>query len=334
MTPLGAPICGYPQTGQLQITDPRLRLSADDSGPQRSYVVSTMERNAAKHTVEERRERDVEERRGRDSPSAAFADILCAVDGSRNAHEAARQAIALSGPDASLSFIAAFHSVGVGLVAQADVSEKRASAALAEAAQLAHEAGIHASTELRSGAPVSDLLIEAGAHHELLAFGCRGGSRAGGIMLGSTATQIAHRTEGAALVARRGPNGEGFPQRVLLATDGSPGSWAAARAALEVVRSCRSALRFVYVPDGMHPERHREVLKQIDAVDEVTGTRPAVADSPGSVVEQICGAASADRTSLVVLGHRGVRGVRALGSVSERVVHQAPCSVLVVPPPP
>ncbi|MGE5407272.1 MAG: universal stress protein [Syntrophothermus sp.] len=31
------------------------------------------------------------------------------------------------------------------------------------------------------------------------------------------------------------------------------------------------------------------------------------------------------------IGRRGVSGIKALGSVSERVVHRAPCSVLVMP---
>jgi nucleotide-binding universal stress UspA family protein len=33
---------------------------------------------------------------------------------------------------------------------------------------------------------------------------------------------------------------------------------------------------------------------------------------------------------LVVVGSRGLHGVQALGSVSERVAHRAVCSVLVV----
>jgi nucleotide-binding universal stress UspA family protein len=33
---------------------------------------------------------------------------------------------------------------------------------------------------------------------------------------------------------------------------------------------------------------------------------------------------------LVVVGSRGVHGLRALGSVSERVAHQAHCTALVV----
>ena len=33
---------------------------------------------------------------------------------------------------------------------------------------------------------------------------------------------------------------------------------------------------------------------------------------------------------LIVVGHRGLHGLRALGSVSERVAHEAQASVLVV----
>jgi nucleotide-binding universal stress UspA family protein len=41
----------------------------------------------------------------------------------------------------------------------------------------------------------------------------------------------------------------------------------------------------------------------------------------------------AAQSSLIVIGPRGVSGGKALGSVSERVVHGAACSVLVVPSP-
>jgi nucleotide-binding universal stress UspA family protein len=281
-----------------------------------------MARNAAEQSVE-----------GSDrSRSAAFGDILCAVDGSRDAGEAVRQAIALCGPGTFLSFLAVFHSRGAGLAAQAELSEGRASAALEEAAQLARQAGIRASTELRSGAPASDLLLEQAAGHDLLVLGHRGGSRLGGIMLGSTATQIAHRAAGPVLVTRHSPDGEDFPRRVLLATDGSAGSWAAARMATQVARARGSVLDLVYVPDGMHPERYREVLKQTAMIEKATGASPTVADTPGHVAAQICEAASADGSSLIAIGSRGLKGIEALGSVSERVVHQAPCSVLVVPP--
>lgn len=261
-----------------------------------------------------------------------FSDILCAVDGSRGSREAVRQAIALGSPGAALGFVAVHHEVGVGLTAQAALSEQRASNALDDAVFRAREAGIRASTSLLSGAPVSDLLLAEAAEHDLLVLGCHGGSRLGGIMLGSTATQIAHRAERPLLVARRTADGDDFPQSVLLATDGSPGSWAAARVATRLAQAQRSELRLVSVPDGTHPERYREVLKQLTVIEKATGTSPAVVDNPGHVAERIGEAARAAQSSLIVIGRRGVGGVKALGSVSERVVHRAPCSVLVVPP--
>jgi nucleotide-binding universal stress UspA family protein len=42
--------------------------------------------------------------------------------------------------------------------------------------------------------------------------------------------------------------------------------------------------------------------------------------------------AKAEDVSLIVIGTRRRAGLSALGSVSRRVIHKAPCSVLVVPP--
>lgn len=257
-----------------------------------------------------------------------FNDVLCAVDGSCGSAEAVHQATALCG---SLRLVAVCHELRSGKHAQVDLSERRAREALDEAAYTARQAGVEVSTELLHGAPTSDLLLDEAAEHDLLVVGCHGGSRAGGIMLGSTATQVAHRTEQPLLIARRTADGKDFPQTVLLATDGSPGSWAAARIATRISQSKNSELRLVHVPDGMHPERYREVLKQLTVIEKATGSAPAVVDSQGHVAERIGEAARAAQSSLIVIGRRGVGGIKALGSVSERVVHRAPCSVLAVP---
>jgi nucleotide-binding universal stress UspA family protein len=39
---------------------------------------------------------------------------------------------------------------------------------------------------------------------------------------------------------------------------------------------------------------------------------------------------TSETVDLIVVGSRGLRGVRALGSLSERIAHEAHCSVLVV----
>jgi nucleotide-binding universal stress UspA family protein len=60
------------------------------------------------------------------------------------------------------------------------------------------------------------------------------------------------------------------------------------------------------------------------ALDEV----PRLERRHGHPVEVLL--AAADNADLVVLGSRGLHGLPALGSVSERVAHRATCSVLVV----
>jgi nucleotide-binding universal stress UspA family protein len=259
-----------------------------------------------------------------------FKDVLCAVDGSRGSEEALHQAIALGAAGSTLHFVAVSNERTFGERAQVDLSEARGREALDDAVYSAHQAGVDSSARLLHGASTADLLLAEAAGHELLAIGCHGEPRLGGVVTGATATLLAHRTEGPLLVARISA-GSQFPQSILLATDGSPGSWAAARAATRLSQAHGSELRLVYVPDGMHPERYREVLKQMTVIEKAMGSSPSVADDPGHVTEQILKAADARRTSLIVIGHRGVRGVRALGSVSERIVNRAPCSVLVVP---
>jgi nucleotide-binding universal stress UspA family protein len=274
-----------------------------------------------------------EARQPRSKPPPPFTDILCAVDGSHGSDEGTHQAIALCRPEAALRFVAISHQIGTGLSAQADLSEMRARSALEKSVSIARRAGIGASASLLRGAPASDLLLAEATKHELLVVGCHGGSRLGGIMLGSTASQLAHRAERPLLVARRTVDADRFPQSILLATDGSPGSWAAARISTGLAKAERSELRLVYVPDGTHPERYREVLKQLTVIEKATGSPPAVVDNPGHVAERIGEAARAAQSSVIVIGRRGASGIKALGSVSERVVHRAPCSALVVPPP-
>ena len=47
------------------------------------------------------------------------------------------------------------------------------------------------------------------------------------------------------------------------------------------------------------------------------------------MADRICDEAKGYRASMVVIGRRGLGGAKALGSVSERVLHRAQCSVLV-----
>jgi nucleotide-binding universal stress UspA family protein len=214
----------------------------------------------------------------------------------------------------------------------AQLAEGRAQKALRRANRLAERAGVSAVAELRNGRSASRVLLNQAKHHDLLVVGSRGNSRAQGILLGSVASKAAHTSETALLVARSSADREAFPERLLLASDGSAGSWAAARTASRIARARGSQVEIVYVPDRMDAGRQRTVSRQALEIRDAIGVEPAFAEAPGHVARRIVEAAESAKSSLVVVGKRGLKGPRALGSVSERVVHQARCSVLVVPP--
>ncbi|MFI5027617.1 MAG: universal stress protein [Solirubrobacterales bacterium] len=269
---------------------------------------------------------------GGGAPQAVFPDIVCGIDGSRGGKLAARQAMALSGPDGVIRFVAIHHTVGVGLNEQSTLSQRRAAEALEEAERLARSQGLRVSAALISATHVSEVLRSEAKGHGLLVIGSHGGSRAGGIVLGGTVTQIAHRCEQPLLITRRAIDHGDFPDSVLLASDGSPGSWAAARAVARLAARRPVEVRVVHVHDGPDPEADREVGRQLSLIAGATGTPPRLQDKAGAVPERICQAARAGQSALIVIGRRGMSGIRALGSVSERVAHRAPCSVLLVPP--
>jgi nucleotide-binding universal stress UspA family protein len=64
--------------------------------------------------------------------------------------------------------------------------------------------------------------------------------------------------------------------------------------------------------------------------DMAQATAPELEEEPGRAVDVL--AAASESADLVVVGSRGLHGLKALGSVSERVAHQARSSVLVVRP--
>jgi nucleotide-binding universal stress UspA family protein len=66
------------------------------------------------------------------------------------------------------------------------------------------------------------------------------------------------------------------------------------------------------------------------AIIEQSEREPVIRVERGSPHRRLVEVASETETGLVVMGGRGQTGLAALGSVSERVSHRAPCSVLIV----
>jgi len=260
-----------------------------------------------------------------------FGRIVCGIDGSRSSAVAAEQAIALSGPGTALVFVCVREARGAGATRQATVSTERADTALEGAVGAARDAGVDAAAEILPGHDPRSALLDEASRSDLLVVASHGGSRAGGIALGSTASAAVHRAHVPVLVARRPPEGIAFPERIIVATDGSPDAERAVELTARIGKWHGASVYLLSVDPGPHGEPSRIAVDAVD-VTAALGREPTVLRASGDADERILEMVASQRAALLAVGSRGLTGVRALGSVSEQVAHRAPCSVLVARP--
>jgi nucleotide-binding universal stress UspA family protein len=260
-----------------------------------------------------------------------FASIVCGVDGSRPSREAARQAALLTDDGAALTYAAISWEQGKGATAVATLSHRHAHECIRQAEQDARELGIKPALVDDQSPDAAERLMQLAADQDLLVLGIHGHSRAGGIMVGSAATAALHRSSVPVLVARRPPEGIDFPSRIVLASDGTPTSDAAAELTARIAGRHGSQVAIVGARDHEAPFRPG-LAEQATRIREATGSEPAFIDEPGPPHRAVANAARDFEAALVVTGSRGLTGVAAVRSASERIAHAAPCSVLVLRP--
>jgi nucleotide-binding universal stress UspA family protein len=144
-----------------------------------------------------------------------------------------------------------------------------------------------------------------------------------------------------------------FPTRILLATDASEEAALAARTATDIADKTDSELHVVLVglsaayvgmgppeiadiPAPRQQELNEEAQRLLDAqVEQIKADGGTVAQAHlriGRPDEQIVDSAEEIGAGLIVMGSRGLGGIRRLlmGSVSDSVVRHAHCPVLIV----
>ena len=150
-----------------------------------------------------------------------------------------------------------------------------------------------------------------------------------------------------------------FPTKILLASDGSREAELAARTAADLGKSTDSELHVVYVfgiaPVGtpvyleatdlqgealeeeaeerISEQQAREVLEvEVEKVRSAGGTVVEAHVMEGRIAPEIVGLAEEIGAGLIVMGSRGLGGIRRalMGSVSDSVVRHAHCPVMVV----
>jgi nucleotide-binding universal stress UspA family protein len=254
--------------------------------------------------------------------STVFDRVVCGVDHSEAGVMAARVAGLVTTTDGSLTLVsvndpsAAVHA-GWNM---AKVLEQ-----LAVEAQDALEQGrteaesLHPlEAQLVEGDPLQCLLAAIAAHDaSTVVVGSHGVSRITGIALGAVSTYLLHDAPCSVLIARGSVDPKRWPRRIVVGVDGSPDS---ARA---VDATTALSARF--------DAEVRAIVATKDARLDLNAARrlaPGCEAHEGKALDILSVASEA--ADLVVVGSRGLRGIRALGSLSERIAHEARCSVLVV----
>jgi len=258
-------------------------------------------------------------------PDALFNRVLVGVDRSTASLEAARQAAVLTGVGGTLTLLSAWTLpppvIGVVSPEFVYVADEELQLDAAESAVAAAEAHIalqvSRSTKVVRGFARDELVTEIETQRvTLVVVGSHGTGRMRGILIGSTATAVVHKAPCSVLVARKA--GASFPDRIAVGIDGSVESAAAYAVARHLAARFRAQLWPVVAHGGKEVDNKR-VAAIIDCRHE------DLLDEP--VTALLAVSAEAD---LVVVGSRGLHGLRALGSVSERVAHEASCSTLIV----
>lgn len=250
-----------------------------------------------------------------------FERVVCGVESSPESLVAVQQASRLVDPMGQLVLAAvaeASLAVTAGWAATPVYDQILADARTA--LDVAHAAAPDAEELFLEGSPGESLLDTARREAaDLLAVGTHGTSRAMGILVGSVATLMLHEAPCSVLVAREPADLHSFPRHICIGVDGSTCSGQAAIVARVLRERFGAALTFIGACGG----------KKLD-LQAVRAIAPGAEVDHRPAVEALTARAAEAGADLLVVGSRGLHGVAALGSVSERVAHRAGCSVLVV----
>jgi nucleotide-binding universal stress UspA family protein len=138
------------------------------------------------------------------------------------------------------------------------------------------------------------------------------------MLMGSVASSMLRQAPCSVLVARASGDTAWSPSSIVAGVDGSHEAAASALIAAELGARFGATVRSIAARGGSQVDE--EALNGIEGLEWLSA-------SPVDALVDV----SRD-ADLVIVGSRGLRAFAALGSVGERVAHQAHCSVLVVRP--
>lgn len=288
--------------------------------------------------------------------SAAFEKILLSTDGSEFSEGAVREAIKLAKKCSST--VSVLHVLGYNpefdaLAPQLEEKlEKEARAHLESVLARARNEGVEVTASVQKGEnPYQDIVDESIRNNSsLIVMGRRGRTGLKRLMMGSVTARVIGHAHCNVLVVPKAAQVE-F-RNILVATDGSAYSKAAASEAIALARQNDSMLTVIAVvpsdvatptdidftvnkgellgeKEARNAEKNAREVKEAAEKEGVAVKAYVVSGKPSEAIIQTAGERQAD---LIVLGSHGRTGVERLlmGSVAERVIVLASCAVLVV----
>lgn len=306
--------------------DGKLRMTK----PKQASSLHSMTKTKTPHTSGHR---SASAHEGSDRPGSAsvFSNILCAVDGTRPSTAAVEMAASLAGPDGHLTLLAVTAVSGSGAYTAAAISPSRADVVLSNAKRIADDAGVSSSGVVDPGGPPVEVILERAYDHDLLAIGAPAISWLGGMITGGVATAALSRFATPMLFARRSFTGSLRGRQILVASDGEDGSDHIVELAGRLGQSEGAQVTLVNAPGAESRMNPRAIQAQVRALQLALPYAGEPCIEPGRARDVILDAAKDAKAALVVIGSRRLHGLHAFGSVSRRVVHDAHCSVLVIP---
>jgi nucleotide-binding universal stress UspA family protein len=260
-----------------------------------------------------------------------FPRVLCAVDGTAESFAAVEQAAALAGPEGQLTLLAVTSFEAEGPYRGPAIGPLRVGAMLQHAAGIAEQAGVESIIDVDPASPPSHVVLDWAADRDLLAMGAPTTSWFGGMFAGGVAVAAESSFTTPLLIARHAGVSAGKGSPIVVASDGQAGSEQLVLLAGRLARD-RGARVILVHATGLEPHAHREAIEhQAQLLEELLEGDCELRMEAGRAHSLIDDSAVRVHAALIVMGSRRLKGPRALGSVSRRVVHRGPCSVLLAP---
>jgi nucleotide-binding universal stress UspA family protein len=260
--------------------------------------------------------------------STIFAKPLCAVDGSPGGFLALEQAVEMMGQGGHVTLLEV--TSGADRFQSPAILPGTAASVLERGKELAKRAGVTVSAEVDPDCPPARIIVDWASGYSLLTMGAPVTSWLAGAVAASATDRAISELPTALLIARDNAS-QGAASRILVASDGTPGSEHLVELAAELAGPREGEVTLLHAGDR-RSRRTKQVEAQGRALAEALGDRGEVVVRAGRAQTAICATAAARDASLIVMGSRGLHGLLAIGSVSRHVMHEAHCSVLLVPP--